>query len=184
MPNLTPTILNTRRLKLRWLDERDVAAQYAIYSDPQVARYGSKAAWTELAQAEESIAQVLEYYRIGTALCFGVELLDSGAMIGNVILRDFHEQSRRCEIGYSLASPYWRKGYVGEALAALVGYGFRELGLNRIEADVDPRNEASGRALERLGFRKEGYMPERWIVHGETADTVFYGLLKRDWDAR
>jgi ribosomal-protein-alanine N-acetyltransferase len=56
--------------------------------------------------------------------------------------------------------------------------------MNRIEADIDPRNDASARLLERLGFRKEGTMPERWFVHGEFADTAFYGLLKRYWDQR
>jgi ribosomal-protein-alanine N-acetyltransferase len=53
-----------------------------------------------------------------------------------------------------------------------------------VEADIDPRNTGSARVLEKLGFRKEGYMPERWIVFGEMADTVNYGLLKRYWDAR
>jgi len=63
----------------------------------------------------------------------------------------------------------------------LLGHGFAALDLNRIEADVDPRNEASARVLEKLGFRQEGYMPERWIVQGEPADTVYYGLLRRHW---
>lgn len=38
--------------------------------------------------------------------------------------------------------------------------------------------------MERMGFRKEGYMPERWFIHAETADTVRYGLLRRYWEAR
>jgi RimJ/RimL family protein N-acetyltransferase len=61
----------------------------------------------------------------------------------------------------------------------LLDYGFKALDLNRVEADIDPRNTASARVLEKLGFRQEGYMPERWIVQGEPADTVYYGLLRR-----
>ncbi|MFP2928242.1 GNAT family N-acetyltransferase [Pyxidicoccus sp. 3LG] len=53
-----------------------------------------------------------------------------------------------------------------------------------IEADIDPRNIGSARVLEKLGSRKDGYMPERWSVHGEMADTVNYGLLRRDGDER
>jgi RimJ/RimL family protein N-acetyltransferase len=83
-----------------------------------------------------------------------------------------------------LGSAHWGCGYAAEALDAVLGYGFRELGLNRVEADIDPRNAASARVLERVGFCKEGFMPERWIVNGEAADTAFYGLLKRQWDAR
>jgi RimJ/RimL family protein N-acetyltransferase len=184
MPVLTPTVLTTERLALRWMEERDTAAQFAIFSDPLVTRYWSGAAWTEMAQAEKSIAAALDDYRAGSALRFGVVLEATGEMIGNVSLHHISDQSRRCELGYALASAHWGCGYAREALRAALDYGFRQLDLNRVEADIDPRNEASGRVLEALGFRKEGYMPERWIVHGETADTVFYGLLRKYWDLR
>ena len=68
-----------------------------------------------------------------------------------------------------------------EALRALLDFGFGELDLNRIEADIDPRNGASARTLERLGFTKEGYLRERWIVGDEVSDTALYGLLRREW---
>jgi len=165
------------------MNEGDIAAHYAVFSDPKVVRYWSGEPWTDIAQAEQSIAQTLEAYRDGSGLRFGVELAETGELIGNVCLYQFFEQNRRCELGYALASAYWGKGYATEAIAAALDYGFRELGLNRVEADVDPQNKASTRVLENLGFRQEGYMPERWIVHGQTADTVFYGLLKRYWDA-
>jgi RimJ/RimL family protein N-acetyltransferase len=184
MPVLTPTILATERLILRWVDEHDTAAQFAIFSDPNVVRYWSGAAWTEMAQAEKSIAAALDDYRAGSALRFGVVLAETGEMIGNVNLHHFSDQSRRCELGYALASEYWGRGYAREALRAALEYGFRTLDLNRVEADIDPRNAASGRVLEALGFRKEGFMPQRWIVHGETADTVFYGLLREYWNER
>jgi ribosomal-protein-alanine N-acetyltransferase len=86
-------------------------------------------------------------------------------------------------VGYSLASAEWGNGYMQEALTALLDYGFSELDLNRVEADVDPRNAASGRSLERLGFRREGLLRERWIVGGEVSDTALYGLLRKDWEA-
>jgi RimJ/RimL family protein N-acetyltransferase len=63
----------------------------------------------------------------------------------------------------------------------LLAYAFDELDLRRIEADVDPRNAASIRTLERLGFRREGYLRERWRVNGEVQDALFYGLLRREW---
>jgi ribosomal-protein-alanine N-acetyltransferase len=68
-----------------------------------------------------------------------------------------------------------------EALQALLDFGFGELDLNRIEADIDPRNSASARTLERLGFTKEGYLRERWIVGEEVSDTALYGLLRREF---
>ena len=184
MPDLIPTVLTTERLRLRWLTEADTAAQFAIFSDPEVMRYWSSEPWTDMAQAQDSIAQALEGYADGSWLRFGVELAATGEMIGNISLHGFFERNRRCEVGYALASAHWGRGYLGEALAAALDYGFRELDLNRVEADIDPRNAASARVLERLGFRQEGYMPERWIVHGEKADTVFYGLLRSYWVER
>jgi RimJ/RimL family protein N-acetyltransferase len=181
---LTPTVLTTARLKLRWLDERDAPAQFAIFSDPQVTRYWSGATWTSMSQADDWIASALEAYRNGSGLRFGIELAERGELIGNASLFSFSEQNRRCELGYVLGSAHWGRGYVTEALTALLDYGFTELDLNRVEADIDPRNSASRRVLERLGFCKEGYMPERWIVNGEIADTAYYGLLKRYWDER
>jgi RimJ/RimL family protein N-acetyltransferase len=178
------TTLTTERLKLRPMDERDIGAHYALFSDPEVARYWSREPWTELAQAEESVQAIMAAHADGSEARFGIELLSTGELIGNVGLHHFFEQNRRCEIGYALASRHWGQGYASEALRAAIRHGFDALGLNRIEADIDPRNIASARVLEKLGFRKEGHMPERWIVFGEFADTVNYGLLRRYWDER
>jgi RimJ/RimL family protein N-acetyltransferase len=184
MPDLTAVTLATERLLLRWMDERDVAAHYAVFSDPQVTRYWSRGPWTDIAQSAEAIAATMAAYADGSGLRLGIELRTTGELIGNVSLHHFVDASRRCEIGYALGSKHWGQGYVTEALEAMIRHGFDTLGLNRIEADIDPRNIGSARVLEKLGFRKEGHMPERWIVGGETADTAFYGLLRRYWDER
>lgn len=184
MPEIKQTTLTTARLTLRWMNQDDTEALYAIYADPEVTRYWSSGAWTELKQAEESVAHTMAGYEDGKYLRFAVALNDGGPMIGTVSLYQFYPQNRRCEIGYAFASAHWGKGYAAEAVEAAVAYAFRELDINRIEADIDPRNAPSGRVLERVGFRKEGYMPERWIVNGESADTVYYGLLRRYWDER
>jgi ribosomal-protein-alanine N-acetyltransferase len=63
----------------------------------------------------------------------------------------------------------------------MLEHAFQRLDLNRLEADIDPRNAASARTLERLGFQKEGHLRERWIVNGEISDTGLYGLLRREW---
>lgn len=183
MPILIPTTLTTERLSLRPMTPDDAAAHYAVFSDPEVTRYWSRGPWTDLAQAAEAIAETVAAYADGSALRLGIVLRASGALIGNVSLHHVEEASRRCEIGYALARAHWGQGYVTEALAAMVAYGFDTLDLNRIEADIDPRNVGSARVLEKLGFNKEGYMPERWIVQGEPADTVWYGLLRRQWKA-
>ncbi len=120
----------------------------------------------------------------GTRLRLAIERTEDHAVIGTCTLHELNEQCRRAEIGYALGSRSWGRGYMHEALAALLGYAFAELDLNRVEADIDPRHVPSARSLERLGFEKEGYLRERWIVDGEVSDTALYGLLRSDWLAR
>lgn len=184
MPDFLPPVLRTTRLVLRPFERHDAEDLLGVFADPEVVRYWSSGAWTDIAQAEAMIAEALQGYREGGILRYAIALLDSDRLVGICNLRGFFEQNRRCELGYALAREHWGRGYAAEALEALLGHAFHELDLNRIEADIDPRNDASARLLERLGFRREGYMPERWIVHGEKADTAFYGLLRRYWDER
>lgn len=184
MSTYTTPVLTTDRLVLRPLTPADAPALYKIFGDPAVVRYWSAEPWTDISFAESAIARALEAYRDETELRFAVELVRGRTLVGTVNLHHFFNQNRRCELGYAIASEHWGKGYASEAIEAALEHGFREVGLNRVEADIDPRNAPSARVLEKLGFRKEGFMPQRWLVHGEYADTAFYGLLRSYWDER
>ena len=176
--------LSTERLKLRFLEDTDAPALFQIFSHAEVMRFWAWPAWTELAQARQMVVDSQEAYRSGNALQFGIERRADQVLVGTCSLFHFHAASRRAEIGYALGRPYWGSGYMHEALQALLGYAFQTLELNRLEADIDPRNQASARTLERLGFKKEGHLRERWIVNGEISDTWWYGLLRREWQER
>lgn len=184
MPDSLPSILHTARLRLRPFRNSDATSLFDVFSDAQVVRFWSGPAWTDLKQAEQMIDEALPGPDNNGILRYAIALEETDQLIGICNLRGFFGQNRRCELGYALGRAWWGRGLAGEALEALLGHAFGPLGLNRIEADIDPRNDASARLLERLGFRQEGYMPERWIVHGEKSDTVFYGLLKRYWEER
>ena len=90
----------------------------------------------------------------------------------------------RAEIGYCLRSAHWGRGYMGEALSALIDHAFGVLKLRRLEADVDPNNAGSLRILDRMGFQREGLLRERWNVGGEIQDSALLGLLAREWRGR
>ena len=138
---------------------------------------------THLAQARTLLRVIREDYRTGERLQLGIERKSDGVLLGTCTLFHFMPQNRRAEIGYMLGHLHWHQGYMNEALQRLLRYAFEELDLIRIEADIDPRNEASAHTLERLGFVKEGYMRERWIVADVVSDTAVYGLLRREWTA-
>jgi RimJ/RimL family protein N-acetyltransferase len=173
--------LEAERVTLRPLRADDVHALFGLFSDPKVARFWSRPAMTHLSQARTLLRQIREGYRTREMLQLGIERKDDGALLGTCTLFHLHPQSRRAEIGYALASQHWRRGYMHEALQRLLRYAFDDLDLTRLEADIDPRNEASERSLLRLGFVKEGYMRERWIVGDVVSDSAVYGLLRREW---
>jgi RimJ/RimL family protein N-acetyltransferase len=112
---------------------------------------------------------------------WGIALRDSNTVIGTTTLFNLSLDNGRAELGYAMAHAHWGKGYMNEALTGLVSHAFEVMKLRRLEADVDPRNAASIRTLERLGFQREGFLRERWHVNGEIQDAFFYGLLRREW---
>jgi RimJ/RimL family protein N-acetyltransferase len=176
--------LATPRLALRPLALDDAPLLLAICSDPAVMQYGSSPPWTLLQAAVDSIEKDRRGALDGTSVSLGLFRRSDEALIGSCCLFQIDMQCRRAEIGYILASSAWGRGFASEAISALLAHAFDEMKLNRIEADIDPLNIPSARALERQGFVKEGLLRERWIVGGQKSDSAFYGLLAADYDAR
>ena len=179
----TLPIINTPRTVLRWISEHDIDSLYEIFSDPQVMRYWSTVPLPNREAAAELQREIAEGNESEKMFKWGVALRDSGSVIGTATLFNLNLDNGRAELGYAMGRAYWGKGYMNEALKALVSHAFEVMGLRRLEADVDPRNAASIRTLERLGFQREGFLRERWHVNGEIQDALFYGLLRHEWVA-
>ena len=184
MTNFSPFRLQTERLLLRPLAQTDVDELFAMYSDTVAMRYWSCCPWTTMLQAEEFVEDALQTYSDGTQIRLGLVLLGDNRLAGQCSMYGFDSQNRRAEIGYMLSRDAWGKGYMTEAMTSFIDYAFAELNLNRLEADIDPRNTRSEKLLQRLAFLKEGHFRERWIVEGEVCNSDMYGLLKSDWEKR
>jgi ribosomal-protein-alanine N-acetyltransferase len=176
--------LRTERLLLRPIREADASDLFEIFANPRVSRYLSHPAWTDIGSAHELIARTTAAVDAGKYVYLGIERTSDGKLIGECSLFNLMPQCRRAEVGYTLAEGAWGKGHISEALVVLLEYGFTQLELNRVEADIDPRNVASAKTLEKLGFQKEGLLRERWIVGEEVSDSALYGLLAVEWRAR
>jgi ribosomal-protein-alanine N-acetyltransferase len=184
MPSFANLALATPRLNLRPLHAGDAEALFDIFSDHRVLAFWSHAPWTDLEPARQMIATDAELMAAGMHVRLAIETAQPRHVIGTCSLFNVHAQCRRAELGYALGAWAWGHGLMHEALRALLAFAFDDLALNRIEADVDPRNQRSARTLERLGFLREGLLRERWIVNGQVTDSHIYGLLRRDWDMR
>lgn len=154
----------------------------AIFGNHQVMRYWSRPALENLQAARDLVREVLEGFGSRSLFQWGLVRPEDDRVVGTGTLCNLDVQNRRAEIGYALARPEWGRGVMSRVLPVLLRFGFEMLDLHRIEADVDPRNATSIRLLERLGFKKEGYRRESYILNGEIQDAVEYGLLKREFE--
>ena len=173
------------RVRLRPYRPDDRDALFGLYGDPEVVRYWSFPAWTDRAQADSYLATVVPKGEgPPTVYPWAVAALDDDLLIGTATFFSVRHDHARAEIGYNLVRARQGQGLGREAIQLALSFAFETLGLQRIEADVDPRNERSWHLLESLGFRREGRLRQRWRVKGEITDGVFYGLLRDEYRPR
>src|SRR3546814_8443327 len=99
-------------------------------------RYGNRPPMAARAEAEGRIVEFIEDFAARRALQWVVAARVDDAVIGTCSLFGFEPRHRRAEVGYALRSDQWRRGLASEAVALALGWGFRTLGLHRIEADI------------------------------------------------
>lgn len=173
--------IETPRLRIRPVRQSDLSSLLTVNGDDTVTRYLPYSSWKDMADAEAWYGRIMALQEKGDTFQFVMALRDSNEAIGTCLLFRLAEQSARAEIGYALGRSHWGKGYALEAMSALVDRAFSELLLHRLEAEIDPRNAASAKILERIGFMKEGLLRQRWRLKGETTDSAMYGLLRPEW---
>jgi [ribosomal protein S5]-alanine N-acetyltransferase len=180
MPLRTPT-LKTERLVLRPFAESDAESIYALQSNARVLRLWDSPPWTERNRADEFIAACRKMEEEGSGARFAIETLSNNAFVGWCSMFRWSPVYRSLGIGYCFDEPAWGKGHATEAVRAMLRWAYETLDLNRVEAELDTRNAASARVLEKLGFEREGLRREDCVVLGEVSDSWIYGLLRRDW---
>jgi [ribosomal protein S5]-alanine N-acetyltransferase len=182
MPLPTPT-LQTLRLRLRPFADSDSDAIYALQSNARVLRYWNSPPWEDRTRSQAFLAACKQTEQDGSGARFAIETLESNVFVGWCSMFGWNPTYRSLGVGYCLSEGAWGKGYATEAVRAMLTWAYQVLDLNRVEADLDTRNAASARVLEKLGFVREGLKREDCIVNGEVSDSWIYGLLKREWEA-
>ena len=176
-------VLRGRRVRLRGPGAADADDLFALFSDPRVMRYWSRAPMRDRGEAEGLVGEILEAFARRELINWLVVDADDRA-IGTCTLFRFDPRHRRAEVGYALRPDHWGRGLASEAVTLAIDWALRTLDLHRIEADIDPRNDASRRVLERLGFRSEGVLRERFFVDGSATDSELLGVLASEWRGR
>jgi len=171
------TIIKTDRLILRPFRNTDFNDLYEYLSDPLVIQFEPYQAMNQ-----DEVLESLKW-RISTDEMIAVELASESKLIGNIYLGKRDDNS--LELGYVFNLKYGRKGYAYEACQAVIHNAFK-LGIYRIFSQCDPKNIASWKLLEKLGFNKEAHYEKNVYFwkdeqgHPIWKDTYVYSLLNLD----
>lgn len=173
----------TERLLLRPLSAADTEALLAYRSIPDVCRFVPFEPMDSEVIAEKLSGSWThtEILAEGDAVTLGAELRSTGRVIGDVMLFFRNGRDRGGEIGWVFDPEHSGHGYATEAAHAVMHLAFDELGLHRLMARVDSRNDASLRMADRLGMRREAYLVRNEWFKGEWSDEIDFALLEDEW---
>ena len=170
----------SERLIFRRIVHGDANDIFLIRSNNKVMRFMDVPWHHSISDAEKLINSVEESYKNKTGISWGIVEKHSNSFIGYIGFIRIYPDHCRAEIGYALKPEFWGKGYMYETINKLVRFGFEEMKLHSIEANVNPLNEKSKKVLERVGFKKEAYFRENYFFNGKFLDSVIYSLLEKD----
>lgn len=174
--------LETRNLLLREIVDADAADLLRIHGDAEHMKWFGSDPLTDIDGAKnliQTFAKWREDPASGTR--WGIQLRDEPVLVGTCGLFRWNRTWRTCVTGYEISPSHEGRGYMKEALAAVFSWGFGEMGLNRVEAQVHPENRPSLALLKSFGFAEEGRLREVGYWAGSHHDLVLYSLLKREW---
>ncbi|HEY2278795.1 MAG TPA: GNAT family protein [Streptosporangiaceae bacterium] len=178
------SLLAGDRVRLRGVREDDLTTLAKVEMDAGIlVTLADRVVPPSEAAAKERIAKwsANEDDRLG----FAIETLDDpGVLVGHVGLWGWQTKDRCATIGIAFGREHIGRGYGTDAMRVIVSYGFRELGLHRIQLGVAPFNPAGIRAYEKAGFAEEGRRREAVWHDGRWYDEVMMSVLDHEWAAR
>ena len=174
--------IDTARLCLRKARMEDAPAMFRNWaSDPEVTRFLT---WPAHSSREVTAAVLRAWigeYENPAFYQWMIEWKDTGEAIGAISVVRQRDDLELAEIGYCIGKSWWHSGVMTEALRAVLGFLFSEVGLNRIEARHDIRNPHSGGVMLNCGMQYEGRSRQADRNNQGLCDVDRYAILRSDW---
>lgn len=173
--------LETNRLNLRRLTSADVNEILALRSNPEIMKFIPRPLMKTKEEALEFISVMDTNVNNNNVINWAITTKEDDRLIGMIGFYRMKPENYRAEVGYILSAEFHGKGIITEALERVIQFGFEEIGLNSIEAVIDPENFGSEKVLLKNNFVKEGHFKEHTFFDEKFLDSVFYSLLKKNY---
>jgi len=174
-----------KRVVVRPLVPDDAASLHENINDYDIYKYTLTIPHPyKLSDAEWFINHAKEKLEQKKSYDLGIELKETGKIIGGMAICHIDEKHDAAEVGYWLGKKYWGQSITSESLELLMDFAFNELKLHRLYANTFIENIASQRVLEKAGFKCEGRRKEAIKKDGKYCDDFIYGLISSDYFAR
>ena len=173
--------IETERLILRRFTLDDAPQMYANWaSDPEVTRYLTWPAHASVEVTRMVISDWVKRYEQLDTYHWGLELKETGELIGDLALVRIDESIEEGEVGWCMGRAWWGRGLMPEAGRAMLKYLFDEVGFNRVMAKHDVNNPKSGRAMQKIGMLYEGTQRQAGRNNQGLVDHAMFAILRSD----
>lgn len=176
-------LLRSENLLVRPHEAGDVDALFAAVRE-SIAEISPWLPWCHADFSREELATFIEFSRRGwsdgSQHQFAIFDARQGTALGGISLSHIVKSNRLANMGYWVRTSAARRGVATEAARMVAAFGFRELGLSRVEIAAMPANTASCRVAERVGARFEALARNRLVMHGKAWDAALYSLVPGD----
>lgn len=162
----------------------DAKDLFEIRSDDEVMRFMDIPKFESTMDAEKMINSISDDYTSQKGISWAIVEKESNKFAGYFGFWRMIPKHCRAEIGYALNRNYWGKGIMAETLSAMMEYGFENIKLHSVEANVNPENINSIKLLEKTGFKKEAHFKENYLFNGKFLDSIIYSLLEKEFNKK
>ncbi len=173
--------IQSSRLALRIMEPTDFEAMLELCTHPDICRYIRPPMSREAVVSHIADRQRPWLFHSGQWCAFAVTLRETGEIIGEVCFRVLSVPAQQAEIGFRFHPNFQGKGYAREASNAVISLLYEKLGLYKLIGICQAENQASAHLLEKLGFKREGFMRNQVENAGRLVDACYYGLLRDEW---
>jgi ribosomal-protein-alanine N-acetyltransferase len=185
MKHLGTKRIETERLILRRVTRDDADAMYRNWaSDPEVTKFLTWPTYTSIDDAHGILKLWVQEYEKENFYLWAIVPKNGAEPIGTISVVESSDSAQWVEIGYCIGRNWWHKGFVSEAMKALIAFFFEEVGVGRIQARHDPRNGNSGAVMRKCGMVCEGTLRQADRNNQGICDAAVYSILREEYDRK